>query len=82
MALTVTQAHAVNEIATFLLGPARLSGRGEVTVDEAVEALALLADHAHRTLMAGRNGEDVRRDWRANPPAVQANRRGRARNRV
>ncbi|WP_435582894.1 hypothetical protein [Amycolatopsis thermoflava] len=62
MALTITEANAVNA----LLGYALLISRptGPVTEDQAREAAELLADKAHRALAAGLTAEQVRDHWR------------------
>lgn len=60
--LTVSEANAVNELLRWFLG--RPGATGEYcTPERAREAAALLADHAHRTIMCGLNGDAVRSAW-------------------
>lgn len=68
MALNITEAHAVNRLANYILGQPR---RGEhITGEQALEALALLADKANKTLMAGLNSDTVRELWAGSPAAT------------
>lgn len=55
--MTIEQANAVNKVLRHLLSsrPARAGMSGE-----AWDAAALLADKAHKVLMAGLTGDDVR----------------------
>lgn len=62
MALTNAEAHAVNTLLDYALNIPR-SGLGPVPDEHALEAAALLAGHANRTLMAGITAEQVRAAW-------------------
>lgn len=62
MALTVTEASAVNTLLNWLLRPGRL-GIMRPTSLEAEDAAALLAEHANKTLLAGIMAADVRAAW-------------------
>lgn len=62
MALTVTEANAVNVLLKWLF--AQPDNVGEYkTGEQARDAAALLADHADKTLMAGLDGDAVRKLW-------------------
>lgn len=62
MSLTVGEAHHVNTIVTYWLRIAR-DGRSVPADDQVVDAMAEMADRATKTLMAGVNGNDVRKAW-------------------
>lgn len=68
MALTVTEASAVNTLIDYLLGNRNALG-GPDRLD-AREAAQLLADHAHKTLSAGVNAVDVQQAWHRVPRRV------------
>jgi hypothetical protein len=63
MALTVTEAHAVNQLLAWFL--ALDTGRVDwpPSNGEAREAAELLVEHAHRTLGAGLTCDRVRDAW-------------------
>lgn len=65
MALTMTEAHAVNTLLQWLIGerPDRLDMTSAPTSEDACDAAALLADHAHKTLMAGWTRQGVENLW-------------------
>ena len=63
MALTMTQAHAVNVLADYLGVRDRLNNRPPPTHDEARDALATLAEHADKAMMAGVGRRDVEQQW-------------------
>lgn len=71
MALNVSQGNAVNVIAHYL-GCGTHSLGGPPSHDDARRALVLLADGAHRSLMAGVGADHVRQAWRQGepPPAL------------
>lgn len=65
MALTVSEASAVNDLIDYITGARGSSGRtDEEWNDVARDAAALLADKARQKLMAGIDGPEVRRRWR------------------
>lgn len=66
MALTVTEASAVNDLLDYVYGRADLAGR-RTTLQDAHTAAQLLADHAYKTLMAGVRGSDLRLERLAPP---------------
>jgi hypothetical protein len=68
MALTVTEASAVNTLIDYLLGNRNALG-GPDRLD-ARQAAELLADHANKTLSAGVTGSHVRQDWHRVPRRV------------
>lgn len=55
MSLTVTEANAVNRLLDFIAQP----DASDATAEKAAGAAGLLADHAHKTLMAGRTATDA-----------------------
>jgi hypothetical protein len=57
MALTVTEAKAVNELLGWVLGRPKVS-RGQAQL-----AAEILANRAHRTLRTGLNAQQIRRMW-------------------
>lgn len=63
MAFTVGQSHDVNVLCDYLLeGHARMEsmqGRQITTREDAIKALARLADHSNKALMAGWSGDRV-----------------------
>ncbi|HXS24460.1 MAG TPA: hypothetical protein VN719_09535 [Gemmatimonadales bacterium] len=63
MALSVTEAHAVNTLFQWLLDIEHQRGISHPTKSQAMEAAGLLADHANKTLMAGVRGVQVREAW-------------------
>jgi hypothetical protein len=63
MSLTVTEANQLNTLLDYVLAteaglPVSIPCRGE-----ARDAAAFLADHAHKTLLAGFTSDTVRRTW-------------------
>lgn len=64
MAVTVTEAHAINTLLRHLLGTASAAGTVP-TADQARDAAAVLARSAHRTLAAGITESDVTTGWLA-----------------
>lgn len=63
MSLTVGEATAINTVLDYWLKMPR-EGLGPVTEKAVLAAMIDLADRATKTLMAGVNGNDVRRAWR------------------
>jgi hypothetical protein len=63
MALTITEAHAVNRLIDSIIGRTSSGVPNDVTVTEARDHAAFLADHANKALMAGWNGVRVRAAW-------------------
>lgn len=61
MALTITEACAVNTVLDFLLGPRPLAGKPEISDCE--KAFSLLADHASNVLHAGWDARLVYEHW-------------------
>ena len=61
--MTVNQARAVSELCEFLLGQL-CSGDLPTTEAQARDALAILAEHADKTLHAGWSAKDVQKFWR------------------
>ncbi|HEY3872845.1 MAG TPA: hypothetical protein VGM10_31095 [Actinocrinis sp.] len=59
MALTVTEANAVNRLIDHLTGHATVIDT-RVTRRDAIDHLVLLAEHAYKTLSAGYTGADAR----------------------
>ncbi|WP_168220936.1 hypothetical protein [Actinomadura sp. WMMA1423] len=71
MAVTTNDdVYAINKLTGFLLPELRGPGRPPVTAGEAAEALAHLADAAHRKHMAGPLGGEVLAAWASNPPSA------------
>jgi hypothetical protein len=62
VALTGTEAHAVNRLLDWVLGLPNALGE-PVASDQAAAAAALLADHAYKTLSAGLTGDGVMSHW-------------------
>ena len=67
MALTITEAHAVNQLLDYLLRQ-RGPGGNFITRHDAQKAAELLAGHAHKTLMTGLRPADVAAAWSRIPP--------------
>jgi hypothetical protein len=63
MALTIGEAQAVNDLLRFALDGAPAADVDDVTYDRLRSAGILLADHAHKPLMAGLTGADVAASW-------------------
>jgi hypothetical protein len=66
MALTISQSIDVNVLCSFILGPLD-SHEGGVAENEAMEALAKLAAHANKAMMAGWDDSRVRSRWPNRP---------------
>jgi hypothetical protein len=81
MALTVGESLDVNVLIDYLFGLRYPSGT-PVPEEDAVNAAARLADRAGKTLMAGLDGADVRRLWKADPPRPADRRKARAKPKV
>jgi hypothetical protein len=64
--MTITQAHNINTLCTFLLGPMDDYEVSKTTEAEARKALAELADQASKALSAGWDGVYVQQRWRKN----------------
>ena len=64
--MNITEANLLNNLLDFLLGGEGRGPRYHVTTeDEAIKAASHLADRANKALMAGFDGETVRRRWNA-----------------
>jgi hypothetical protein len=63
MGLNVSESTAVFTVVDYIIGRARRSGFGVPTEQEAMAALALLADGGHKRLQAGVTGDYVREHW-------------------
>lgn len=68
MALTVTEAQAVNRLLGWFLGLDYGSVDWPPTIGEAREAAELLTEHARRTLGTGLTVDRVRDAWPATTP--------------
>ena len=75
MTMTITEAHHVNRLAVWLLGPD--SYETKASDDEALEALAYLAERANKALIAGVDRATVLKRWERAQPRVTRGRRKR-----
>lgn len=73
MALTVTEAAAVNDLLDFILDFVPMSGRPHIE-ERAQAAAELLAEHAHKTLMAGVTSRTVGEMFGEIEPRLRAQR--------
>lgn len=66
--MSIGEAIAVDLLVQWALGK-RAPGNGvEINEANAMESAAFLADKAHKVLMAGVTGADVKRAWRKDRP--------------